>query len=361
MIDLRVISLFMAVLHFAVLANERLQLIHAGIAELIKVNGREIRELKKDVFFRQGDAYMRCQRALFDVDRDYLTLYQEVEIDDGKHCICGDRVTYEGPEKIERAFGNVHLTQEGQLLTADSVVYHQKTQEAHAVGNVHMTDFVEKATLTAQDVRYDRITDYGVATGNPQIIKQDTSSRDSLMIIGKKMQIWGEQQLAIVSDSVKINKGNMKAYCRYAKFFTDQEKLFLYESPRMIEQNRHISGDSIQIQLNASDFESGIVWGNAVVTSKDSIYENVLTGKLITMSTEQDSIRTVIVDHQAENLYHVFNDNGEMEGINNINGDRIIIKFNKKKLKYVRVESDPGKSLGKFVPSGITKTEKESR
>ncbi|MBN2104668.1 hypothetical protein JW835_11565 [bacterium] len=344
---------------FFIKAAERLELIHAGVGELIKMDGREIRVLKGDVFFRQGEAYLRCQRALFDDDIDHVTLYQNVEIYDGEHRLFGDRVIYEGKVKIEKACGNVRLEQEGQILTADSAVYHQETRQAHAIGNVHMIDYLEKATLIAQDVQYDRVAEYGTAIGHPKIVKQDTSSLDSLIIIGERMEVWGKRQLATVTDSVQIEKGDMKAYCKYAKFFTDKEQLSLYKSPRMIEQNRHIRGDSIQVQLSASNFESGIIWGNAVVTSVDSIYENVLNGKIITIQAKQDSLRTVTVDHQAENIYHVFNDAGEMEGVNNINGDRIVLQFSGKKLTYVRVESDPGESRGKFIPANMPKAKEE--
>ncbi|MFC1569341.1 OstA-like protein [bacterium] len=349
------ITLLMILIHGACEANERLELIRAGHAEFIKINGREVHELKDDVQFRQGDAFLYCERALFDIEYDRINLYENVRIYDGKHRLFGDRVIYEGPLKIEKAFGHVRLEQDGQLLLADSVIYKQESRLAHAIGNVRITDLIEKATLTGQDIKYDRIAGYGIALGSPKIIQQDTSSQDSMIISGNKMEIWGDDKLAIITDSVKIVKGDITSSCMFAKFYSVQEKLFLFGSPKMVEQNRYIQGDSMEIQLDASDFKSGIIRGNATILSIDSTFEDILKGTKITMHTETDSNRTVIVERQAENVYHVFNDEDEMEGVNDIDGDRILMKFTGKKLTYVRVESTPGESRGKFTPANMNK------
>ena len=340
-------------------ASERLELIRAGRAEFVTLNNRKIHKLEQQVHFRQGDAYLRCEKAFFDVEADRADLYDQVEIYDGKHRLFGDRVIYETQQKTERAAGNVRLIQEGRILQADSVVYQQEIRQANAFGNVTMTDVIENVTLTAQKVFYDRLKDYGVAWGSPEVIQQDTTSEDSLIISGNKMEVWGGEQKAIITDTVIIRKADLKAVSNRAVFYSDTENLLLYESPEMVEQNRVIRGDSMHIQLSDSDFKGGQVFGKASIVSVDSVFEDVLNGDMITMNAENDSVRTVVVDRQAENVYHIFNDDQELEGVNEIDGDRIVMKFSGKKLTYVRVESTPGESRGKFIPAGYQRGRSE--
>lgn len=330
--------------------RERLELLHADQSEFVNENGREIHRLDGNVQFRQGEAYLSCQTAFFDIDADRITLMNGVEIYDGKHRLFSDRAVYEGKTKTEKAYHHVRLIQDERCLQADSVFYSQTTRQADAFGNARFDDLVEHAALCGQVIHYDRNTDYGYATGDPYIVQVDTAGGDSLIILGRRLEGWGKNKLAVVTDSVRIVKGGMHAVSRIAAYHTKDERLMLYGSPEMFENNRTLSGDSIQVRLVDSDFSGGIIYGHAVITSGDSVWQDILTGHLITMTTEQDTNRTVVVEKEAQNKYHIFNEDGSLEGVNDINGDRITLKFKGSRLAYVRVESSPAESRGMFTP-----------
>jgi lipopolysaccharide export system protein LptA len=336
----------------------RLELIQAGQGELIKINNREIRKLTGNVFFRQGDAYLRCYEALFEMSRDRVTLINQVEVFDGKHRLFADRIIYDGIGKTEKAYGHVQLEQEGRFLTADSVFYQQENQQAHAFGEARLRDLLEKAVLSSDMIYFDRIADYGIAYGNPEIIRIDKTHGDSLVIRGITMEGWGESGIAIVRDSVHIRQDDMSAFSSRAVYNSRNEILMLYGFPHMIEKQRVCSGDSIMVRLRQSEFDGGVIYGHAVIHTLDNLYQDSLKGRLMTIQVESDTNRVVIVEKEAENTYHIFNDNEKYEGVNMIDGDRIVLEFKGDKLTYVRVESDPAESRGTFVPAGQEKAVK---
>lgn len=343
----------LALLH-AEEAPEKLKLIRAAKAEMITQTGRDVRKLEGDVLFRQGDAFLKCQRAFFDMGRDQVTLYDDVEIYDGKHHLFADKTVYNGADKYESAWGHVKLLQDNQILTADQLIYNQQSREVRADGNVRLEDLLENAVLTGESIHYNRLTDYGIALGNPHIVQLDTASRDTLIILGDTIEAWGEENLAVITENVRLNKGQMTAQCQSMKYYSDEQMLMLFGDPEMTEQERHIQGDSIQVFLEESNFKSGVIFGHAQITSLDSQYVDKLHGRLIRMNSVEDTNRVVIVEGEAENTYHVFNEDGTLEGVNTINGDGITLKFLGDKLDYVTVTSDPGESRGVFKPATVT-------
>lgn len=336
--------------HMAIFAGSRLELVNAAKGELIQKNGREIRKLEGNVHLRQGDAYLYCDLAFFDMTANRVTLISHVEIYDGRHRLNADTVRYEGNQRIESAFGHVQLIQENQSLEADSVVYSQMNQEVHATGHVTMNDILESAELAGNDLLYQRNREYGIAKGNPELIQLDSTGHDSLIIRSRIMEIWGERQVAVATDNVSIQRGEWRAHCDLAKFYSPDRHLVLYDNPQIFERNQNIKGDSIKIFLVESELDSGIIYGHASIQSKNRSFEDQLKGDRVTFSSA-DSNRVIIVEGEAQSSYHVFNEKDQWEGINQINGDRITLKFSEDELIFVGVQSQPGESQGEFIPA----------
>ena len=342
--------------HMAVFAGSRLELVNAAKGELIQENGREIRKLEGDVHLRQSDAYLYCDLAFFDMTANRVTLIRHVEIYDGKHHLKADTVIYEGNRRIESAFGHVRLVQENQTLESDSLVYSQINQEVHAAGHVNMADILESAELTGNDLLYQRSRGYGIAAGNPKLVQLDSTGHDSLVIRSRIMEIWGEQQVAVATDDVSIQRGEWRAHCDLARFHSPDQRLVLYDNPEVFERNRMIEGDSIKIFLVESELDSGIIYGHASILSKNRSFEDQLKGNQVTFASA-DSNRVIIVEGEAQSSYHVFNEKDQWEGINQINGDRITLKFSGDELIFVAVQSQPGESQGEFIPAHDVKRE----
>jgi lipopolysaccharide assembly outer membrane protein LptD (OstA) len=337
-------------------AASRLELVNAVKGELIQENGREIRKLEGNVHLRQGDAYLYCDLAYFDMTANRVILLHHVEIYDGEHRLKADTVIYNGNQRIESAFGHVQLFQENQTLESDTLLYSQISREVHATGRVNLADFLESAVLSGNEIQYEQNRKMGIASGNPQLIRLDSTGHDSLIIRSRLMQVWGEQQIAVATEKVSIQRGEWRASCDLAKFHSREQCLVLYDNPEIFEGNRHIQGDSIKIFLVESELDSGAVYGHASIRSENRTFEDQLKGKEITLASA-DSNRVVIVNGEAESSYHVFNDKDEWEGLNRINGDRITLKFSGDELIFVDVQSHPGESQGEFIPAHAVQRE----
>jgi len=334
----------------AVQSRETLQLVSADSLEMRSQGSEEILVLHGDVKMVQGEAFLNCQNATWWREKQRMLLLDDVHIYDGKRDLRADRVEYDGKTKTEKAQGHVQLEIGNRTLKANQVTYAQDSEEIFARGNIRFIDLVEKTTLFGDESYYDRTDDYGWVKGNSYVVKMDTASGDSMIVKGLKIEAWGKDQAFTVTDSVVLQKGSLKAKCRYAYFQSQNEELRLEQMPMMWYQNHEMQGDTITLQMKDLHFQGGKIHQHAQIFSRDSTTVNELKGQIITFEASDDTIRAIYVYGQAVSIYHISDEDSKDEGMNTVTGDRIVIQFKGDEINRVLVESDPGQSTGTYKP-----------
>ena len=330
--------------------EDRLKLIGADSLVNISYQDMELIELWGHVQLRQGDAYLFCDFAKFWQVENRAILYGDVLIYDNKRKLKGDQVDYDGQDKIETASGHVSIISGSRILNANEVTYWQEQEQTTATGDVIIQDILENVTLKSQKVFHDKQLDYSLAREYPVLSKIDTVAKDTLEIYGLKMEIWGEEERALVTDSVSIQKGDLIANCQRAEYQSESELLILLDTPEIMHRNQIMYGDTIDILLKEVHFQGAVIRGHALIVSTDSTFQDKLEGQKITVEAIDDTIRKVIVENQAKSYYHIFNEEDEFQGVNSVTGDHIILDFDKDDLKEITVMSDPGQCTGVYSP-----------
>jgi len=334
--------------------RERLRLVDEADSLVINtIGGQDIWEIWGHVHLAQGDAQLLCDRASWWQNDDRVILKGNVMIYDGKRTLLADRVDYDGKTRMERSSGNVSLQSGEKKLVARRLNYSRDKELASAYGDITITDLVERASIKGYEAIFDRALDYGMIQGNPQLTMEDTTSGENMVVHGVKIEAWGEDQRVVVTDSVRIEKGELRAVCQMAEYRANDDLLVLERTPTVWHRDQEMIGNRIDIQLDDLQFRGGVIQGEAEIISRDSTYEDLLKGQRITVEVDQDTIRKVVVDGQASSFYHIFEE-GENErieqGVNSVTGDRIILTFEGGRLERVKVESDPGQCMGTFTP-----------
>lgn len=336
--------------------QERVRLVHADSLVNVFNDGKEVTELFGHVRLVQGEAYLECLQAKLWHDENRALLTGEVNIYDGKRTLTGDRVEYDGKNRTEEAVGRVLLRSGDRRLTAGRLLYSQETEVADAADEVVIAALVEKATVQGDTAVYDRKRDYGIVRGNPMLTRQDSVSGDTMVVRGLTIEAWGDDQRAVVTDSVRIEKGDLSAVCQRAEYRSKGDSLILEKLPVVWHRGHEMRGERIDILLDGIRFQGGIIQGRAEVVSTDSLARDVLKGREIHVEVRRDTIRRVVVDGQASSLYHVFEEDrkGRTEqGMNTVTGDRIELFFDGDRLDRVVVKSDPAKCSGTYKPDEV--------
>ena len=327
----------------------KLRLERADRAEIIGTGKNEVYHAQGGVVFVQGPSTLRCEKARFHVANEVVHLERDVFIEDTDRSLEAAFVEYHGKTREEWARGGVRLQSGRHTLNADQVHYRQEPGQANAQGHVVLRDLIERAELKGREAFYDRPKGYGRVTGSPFLTRVDTTGQDTLRVWGLTMEAWSDSQKVVITDSVRIAQGALKAHCRRATYWGQTGRLLLEFSPIVWQEAQEMQADTIDMAIAKGKLQSGLLKGHAQVTSTDTSDQGSMTGRTIHFGAEQDSLRKVWITGQATNVYHV-PEAEETPGVNTFTGDRILLVFKGKRLQRVQVLSDPGLSTGKFTP-----------
>ncbi len=330
--------------------KERLRLVHADSLVQIDHEDHPVTELWGDVQFEQGEAYLKCQHAKWQTQRDFIRAYANVEIFDGKRTLTCSRLEYDGQNRYEKAMGNVHLVQNESELTCDTLFYWQEEERAETAGQSKIINHKENAWLTGKSIQYRHEDGYASVTGHPRFYYVDSTAHDTLMISGNLMEGWQDINRVVITEDVSIAKSEMGGISQFAEFDVDSSILFLSQLPEVIHQNQRMKADSIRIRLENNRFQGVNLVGRAQIIQSDSLKEDQLSGDVIHVYAKNDTIHKVHVIGQATSVYHVSENESDEPGLNTVTGDDITLFFKNDSLHQILVQSQPGYCTGEFAP-----------
>ena len=193
--------------------NEKLRLIHADVLRGQKLGEQKIRQFVGNVKFQQGAAILTCARATEYENTGRFILHGDVAFVDTSKSLFGDKITYYESTKIAYIEGNVRLVDSTKILTADRTRYHDEEEEAFADGNVFLADEKENINISGDHGEYFLEPGYAKVTGNAVLTKTDSTDDGELYIYGKVFQMFKDGERFLVTDSVRVLRGDIEAFC----------------------------------------------------------------------------------------------------------------------------------------------------
>ncbi|MFZ5518552.1 MAG: OstA-like protein [Candidatus Zhuqueibacterota bacterium] len=337
---------------------EKLELVSYDSLRQKNAQGGLLRELVGNVHLRQGSAEMYCQRVKWWVDTDEVIIERDVRIYDASKEMLADIVYYFIATKMYRAVGRVQLKDSTNQVTAARITYFKNEDQVMADSQVVMTDFKNNFTIYGQRAEIDNVRDYAKVTGEPILIKKDSTGAEEFRITSSIMEMFERGEKAVVSDSVTITHKKAVSTCGKAEYYRRTNEILLDKNPTVTQGGDFLSGDLIHLFIKDRALVKAIVKNRAMVTSvvdttqqKSARQLNKLTGQVITMFFEDEQLQQAIVEKQATSYYHVFEDNDE-KGLNKIIGDKITMFFRDREIIKIIIESNPQLSSGIFYPVG---------
>lgn len=344
-------------------ATEKLNIINADTTRYSKTAQGTLIELIGNVHFQQGQAEMFCGKAEHWKDAHKTIVYDNVRIYDENKILFADQVFYFDIPQVFQATGNVLLKDSIRQITAEQVSYFKKEDCIKAEKNVVMNDSINYIIIVGELAEFDNARDYALITGDPVLIRKDSTGKEELRITSLKMELFEGGDKAVVTDSVRITQSKANATCGVAEFYRKKNEILLKQKPVTWQGGDRLSGELIHLFVENNKLAKAIVKDLAVVTSKVDTTNvadqrvNILTGQQITMYFENEELYRVEVENKATSYYYIYEDDEE-KGMNKIIGDKISVFITNRRIERIVVESNPQLSSGTYYPPG-KETEQE--
>jgi lipopolysaccharide export system protein LptA len=245
--------------------------------------------------------------------------------------IKADEATWWRSQGILQFRNNIIVTNKSQRLTCDRMNFTKNNSLLTASGRFKYIDTLEQAQLTGNDAEYYLDEKRFFLKGNPRLIRYDTTSAETLTIVGKTMQYTDSIKQATVSDNVVITKGKMVSKCSKAHYFTEANIAYLRDKPEVVYDRSNVSGDSINLYFGKESLKKAAVYGKAkglyidtMPKSNDTSYTHVNGDSLIITISDSGSVDSLWTFGKAHSEYYT---SKEVQTKNEADGKAMIMAF----------------------------------
>ncbi len=306
-----------------------------------------------------GEYFFNDDKAIF---RNRVTLY------DTASTLTSAGLTYFKKEDRAIATGNVRIVQEDNIIDADTLEHFRDSRVTFANSDVrienrgnnvqifgeHLIDYArefhtiidEKPLLVQIDTTRSRLPDSLITNNDSIQVKLDT-----LIIKSISMESWRDTiNLFEAQDSVRIWRGTFASLNDYSVYKKTDEKIITYRRkesdmrPVLWNEETQLMGDSITIFLKDNEVQALEVVNNAFVLSPNEIYQNrynQISGDKLIMYFDNGDISRVEVDGNVYNVYYMYTEEQEPNGLTQSSAQSASLIFAHKKVYEVRMYGSP--------------------
>ncbi|EGV45093.2 hypothetical protein BZARG_2874 [Bizionia argentinensis JUB59] len=332
-----------------------------------KSGGRVERDSSGVITSRIGRYYMNAQKYQFVnsvvltnpdyvINTNQLDFYSETGhaylfgpstiVTDESKTYC-EKGFYDTENKTGYGLKKTRIDYDNRVFEGDSVYFDNSRNFASATNNITVTDTLNKSIIKGHYAEIYKAKDSVFITKRALAITvQETDSiymhADTLMVTGVpekritrafRNAKFYKSDMSGKADSVHVNQATGLTKLINLKRLSSQDAFAKRRDPVIWNLENQMTGDTIHIKSNpkTEKLDSLFVFENAFVASRDSISKNgfnQVKGKtLVGLFDEENNLRQVNINKNAESISYARNENQELIGIEKAKSGSVSIFF----------------------------------
>ena len=340
-------------------------------------------EFRKNMKYVKGTVNASSDKLQYFETLDMYILSGNARYYDKDKFAGADTIRRDNKTKVNTLIGNARYKDAKQEAEGEILIYNEKTESFISVGRSTIRD--GSINVTADNTLYNGKSDIGYAKGNVEFI--DTSSKiilysaycdfnkteDYLLSYGDsttllKLLLYSEtdttyisadtlEKIRIISgqdtstqiklyNNVRIYNRNYQAVADSMMHYSSDSLFILYDNPFLWSEDTQISGDTISIWMRQEGIEKLFVRKNGFISNLivSKLY-NQIKGTKINAFFENDTLRTMNVNGNAEAIYHMEDEKKALTGTVKTVSSSIDFDFKNNKIKNIKFYGDPTSDL----------------
>ncbi len=371
--------------------KEPLRLIRADKLEQFYRADVPVKKLTGNVIFRKGELQLTCelvywyekaQRADFFrkvvaikggkiLTADSLIYYNEPDsivargnpvLRDSSVSIKGRRLIYLVEKEIAHAHDQVFLEDSNRNVRANIIHYYSAEKKSVALGKAQLHDTGRRTSLASDSLIYFNTTGDIEALIEPVLTRYDSAGVESFRISGDTIRLAENEGNFLAIGNVHVWRSDFTAYAQTLNYVDSLEIATLTDNPRVLSDGQELTGKLMRLRFADEKISALYIDGNARANAVGKAYlpadtagishgdsiktYNEITGKFMEIFFRENQADSIVVSTMATSLYNVTEDS-IIQGINEVSGDTIRIKFDNRKIATIKVS---GGTQGRYVP-----------
>ena len=331
-----------------------------------KSGGKVVRDSSGTITSDIGRYYMKAKKYQFVknvnlVNPDYTIDTQQLDFytETGHAFLFGPStiVTSESKTYCEKGFFNTEtkkgyavkksrIDYENQVFEGDSIFFDNTRSFASATNNIKVTDTANNSIVKGHYAEIYKLKDSVFITKRALAITvQENDSvymhADTLMVTGKaekritrafRNAKFFKSDMSGKADSVHVNHKTGLTQLINLSHLDSKDVFTARRRPALWNLGNQMTGDTIHIKSNpeTEKVDSLLVFDNAFIISKDTLdagYNQITGKKLIGLFSDENKLKQVDINKNAESIYFARNEKNELVGIDKSKSGSIMILF----------------------------------
>ncbi len=251
--------------------------------------------------------------------------FTQSRIDTEGYTLYGDLIRTDKAEEVYTATGNVKLivVEDNTIISGDYGQYKKEESTAEVYGNALMTKCLGEDTLYLS-------ADTFVATKN----KSAQDSADDVMVRA--------------FHNVKIYKEDLQGKADSMVYQGADATIHFYGDPIFWSGTNQLTADAVHITLQRKTLHEMHMNTRAFVAFEDALGNyNQLQGRNMIAFFKENKITSIEIDGNAESIYFVVAENGQLQGMNHLRCGQIHINIESEAIADITFRRKP---TGAFYP-----------
>ena len=266
--------------------------------------------------------------------------------EDDKQNVKSDTIFFNGKSKTYTTRGRSDIINGNQRLQANFVDFNSADSMGIAKGNVFWQDTSAKTTIRCDSMAYNQRTDYIKASGGRPIltslVDNDTLWMRADTIVSYKPNPKDSVKNLIAYHKVKMYKSNFQSVCDSLSYSETDSIFRLFRNPIIWSDTSQMTSDSMRILLKNKKIDRVFLRQNGlIVNTKDNVYFNQIKGKDITAFFENDQIRRMLTEGNAESLYYAMDSDEAYINANKVICSSMLLYFGNNKVEKITFYTQP--------------------
>ena len=287
----------------------------------------------KDVKLVNEEYTINSEQLDFYTETGHAYLFGPTTIVGEESTIYCERGFYDTENDIGYFIKNSKIDYDNRVIEGDSMYFDRNRSFASASNNIKVTDTINNMVVKGHYAEVFREKDSVFITKRALAIS--VQEKDSIYIHGDTLMVTGDEENRITrgfynvkiyktdlsgkADSIHVNHKTGLTQLINIEKFAPKDAFAKKRYPILWNEESQMTGDSIHLISNTEteQLDSLKVFDNAFVVSKDTLGEgfNQIKGKLLYGLFEDNELKTIDIIKNAESIYYLRNDNGELVGI----------------------------------------------
>lgn len=331
--------------------------------------------LSQNVQVRQDERLITAGILEYNGANSNYRLYVDPKIKDEDGVAAGDTIVYRSDLDLVEIRGNATYTSIDRHISSDVIYYNNRTGTYEtkgrsvvnnkssllkaneiknlddgvtlASGNVILKDTTNHSTIVCDGIKSIDSTNtsyaYNRSTGQPLLI-YELSSMDTLLLLGDTLvsQRMDSSDLFWAYHDIKLQKENITGIADSLSFNSSDSVFVLYNDPILWSDSTQLSADTIKIYMSNNSIDKVDLVDNAfIIEQVDTEIFNQISGKLISCQFSDESISEAVVKENAQMIFHIYEDENELVGINQAFSGTMRFTFKENEIEEVRFYKNP--------------------